>query len=118
MFSLTIAFGETPAMWRLLFKTQESASAIYDKFLQTPGPGFDTGVPFTDDFGQSCYIKPDSITGIMLEDLDLSKQAGVEMMLHNARTQAQAQAQARQEPALRSAGQGPSVFVPGMNGRN
>lgn len=109
MFSLTIAFGETPAMWRLLFRTKEAAmdaatAASTDTFS------------VTDDYGQTCKIWGRA-TGIMLEDLDLSKQAGAEMMLHNARTQAMAQTIARQEPALRSAGQGPSVFVPNGGGR-
>lgn len=117
MFSLTIAFGETPAMWRLLFKTEESARNTYDSFLKTPGSSFTVGVNATDDFGQSCYVDPQSILALMLEDLDQSKLAGVEMMLHNARTQAQAQAQARTEPALRQAGGGgPGVFVPSMPG--
>ena len=110
MFSLTIAFGETPAMWRLLFKTEETARAAWATSTS------ESGFHVVDDFGQTCSVS--KVVGLMLEDLDQSKQAGVEMMLHNARTQAQAQAQARQEPALRSAGQGPSVFVPGMNGRN
>ena len=120
MFSLTIAFGETPAMWRLLFKTEEAAQEAVSTLqlfsLTNQHPENVTSV--ADDFGQRCVLMCKGIQGWMLEDLDLSKQAGVEMMLHNARTQAQAQAQARQEPALRSAGQGPSVFVPGMNGRN
>ena len=114
MFRLTIAFGETPAMWRLLFKTEDRANQAWLRMKGTINSELD----LEDDFGQHCCIMLNYFRGAMLEDLDQSKQAGVEMMLHNARTQAQAQAQARQEPALRSAGQGPSVFVPGMNGRN
>ncbi len=115
MFSLTIAFGETPTMWRLLFKTETSANEACKVLAALDQePAFE----ITDDFGQTCFIASSSLQGWMLEDLDLSKQAGVEMMLHNARTQAMAQTQARQEPTLRSVGQGPSVFVPGMNGRN
>ncbi len=112
MYSLTIAFGETPAMWRLLFKTPEAGQAAHLKSV-----GIDNFVNITDDFGQTCSLRADAIKGVMLEDLDQSRLAGVEMMLHNARTQAQAQTQARSEPALRSAGQGPSVFVPQGNGR-
>ena len=117
MYSLTIAFGETPAMWRLLFKTEEAAHNTYDSFLKSPGPDFTIGVNVTDDFGQSCYVKPASILALMLENLDQSKQAGVEMMLHNARTQADAQTRARSEPSLRQAASGPSVFVPNGGGR-
>ena len=114
MFSLTIAFGDTPAMWRLLFKTKEAAHEACVGLLAVVQT-----VNVTDDFGQQCSLASDGIQGWMLEDLDQSKQAGVEMMLHNARTQAQAQTQARQEPALRGIGQGqgPSVLMPGMNGR-
>jgi hypothetical protein len=113
MFSLTIAFGETPAMWRLLFKTEEAAQKSYLALRNNQN----TDIGLLDDFGQRCFVKPASLIAIMLEDLDQSRLAGVEMMLHNARTQAQAQTQARSEPALRSAGQGPSVFVPQGNGR-
>ena len=113
MFSLTIAFGETPAMWRLLFKTESPALVAHTRAMQPS----DMPQLITDDFGQTCTIQSSAIIGCMLEDLDQSRLAGVEMMLHNARTQAQAQTQARSEPALRSAGQGPSVFVPQGNGR-
>jgi hypothetical protein len=113
MFSLTIAFGETPAMWRLLFKTEENLNeaTAHLTFAEQ------IGCVLADDFGQKCVLRSSDIKGWMLEDLDQSRLAGVEMMLHNMRTQAQAQAQARSEPALRNAGQGPSVFVPQGNGR-
>lgn len=112
MFSLTIAFGEKPAMWRLLFKTENAANEACK--VVAAFPSFE----ISDDFGQTLFIASSSLQGWMLEDLDQSKLAGAEMMLHNARTQAQAQAQARQEPALRAAGGGgPSVFVPQGNGR-
>jgi len=114
MYSLTIAFGETPATWRLLFKTEEAAISTYNAVLKSPE--IQEGVSVTDDFGQSCYISPAAILALMLEDLDRSKLAGVEMMLHNARTQADANVRARNEPSLRQAAQGPSVFVPN-NGR-
>lgn len=116
MFSLTIAFGETPAMWRLLFKTEEAAQVVVD-VLQLTSRRPENVAAMHDDFGQHCCIECKNIQGWMLEDLDQSKQAGAEMMLHNARTQAMAQTIARQEPALRSAGQGPSVFVPNGGGR-
>ncbi len=114
MYSLTIAFGETPAMWRLLFKTEDAAQAVYGSIVYDSAKRRPS-LRATDDFGQSCDVS--EIVGVMLEDLDQSRLAGVEMMLHNARTQAMAQTQARSEPALRSAGQGPSVFVPQGNGR-
>lgn len=116
MFSLTIAFGETPAMWRLLFKTEEAARAAYSQLTYDPNTRRPS-INAIDDFGQSCCAN--EIIGCMLEDLNQSKIANVEMMLHNARTQAQAQIQARSEPALRQAGGGgPGVFVPNMgNGR-
>jgi hypothetical protein len=111
MYSLTIAFGETPAMWRLLFKTEHAAQNACVGLIAIPS------VNIVDDFGQQCSLLSERILGWMLEDLDQSKQAGAEMMLHNARTQAVAQTIARTEPALRQGGQGPSVFVPNNNGR-
>lgn len=105
-------------MWRLLFKTEEAALAAGEKMSLPEREGLpDLAVSVTDDFGQTCAIRANRIIACMIEDLDLSKQAGAEMMLHNARTQAMAQTIARQEPALRSAGQGPSVFVPNGGGR-
>jgi hypothetical protein len=118
MYSLTIAFGETPAMWRLLFKTEEAAQkavTILEQVGQNPHPENIAGM--MDDFGQLCAIKWSGIKAWMLEDLDQSKQAGVEMMLHNARTQADANVRARSEPSLRQATSGPSVFVPNGGGR-
>jgi len=112
MFSLTIAFGETPAMWRLSFKTAERAEAAWNVAI-----GVGEVAIIEDDFGQRCCVLTKDILGTMLEDLEQSRLAGVEMMLHNARTQALAQTQARQEPTLRNAGQGPSVFVPNGGGR-
>ncbi len=113
MYSLTIAFGETPAMWRLLFKTPEAGQAAAETASQ------DT-FTLTDDFGQTCKIWGRA-TGIMLEDLDQSRLAGVEMQMHNWRMQADAQTKGAAAPELRplrGAPQGPSVFVPGMpNGR-
>jgi hypothetical protein len=121
MYSLTIAFGETPAMWRLLFKTEEAAQkavATLEQIIQNPHP--ENVAEMMDDFGQLCAIKWNGILGWMLEDLDQSKQAGVEMQIHNWKMQAEAQtkgaAMAELRP-LRGGGQSPAVFVPGMNGR-
>jgi hypothetical protein len=114
MYSLTIAFGETPAMWRLLFKTEEAARAAWTKAADPNHMGFNV----TDDYGQTCSVNRS--VGLMLEDLDQSKLAGVEMQMHTWRMQAAAQARGHAEAELRplrTNPQGPSVLVPGMNGR-
>jgi hypothetical protein len=117
MYSLTIAFGDTPAMWRLLFKTEEHAIAAHQK-ASMRGP---SEISIVDDFGQTCTLERNRLIGLMLEDLDQSKLAGVEMQMHTWRIQAAAQTRGMAEAELRplrGAPQGPSVFVPGMgNGR-
>jgi hypothetical protein len=112
MHSITVIFG--PASLRFLFKTKEKAEA--HKNFRTDHPTQDLIID--DDFGTHAEIKALSIHGIIIEDMDVSKLAGVELMLHNTRIQAAAQHRAQSDPGLRAARQGPAVISPmgGMNG--
>jgi hypothetical protein len=112
MHSITVIFG--PASLRFLFKTKEKAEA--HKNFRTDHPTQDLIID--DDFGQHAEIKALSIHGIIIEDMDHSKLAGVEIMLHNTRIQALAQHRAQSDSQLRTAQQGPRVLSPmgGMNG--
>jgi len=52
----------------------------------------------------------------MLENLDESQLAYIEMALHQARVQAKANERAQSDSVLRNAKRGPAVITPGMNG--
>ena len=106
MYSITVIFG--PASLRFLFKTKEKAEA--HKNFKTDHPTQDLIID--DDFGQHGEIKALSIHGIIIEDMDHSKLAGVEVMLHNTRVQALAQQRAQSDPGLRAAQRGPAVHTP------
>lgn len=113
MFSLTI-FAGMP--FKLLFNDEARAKEAFDLLTNAPSPV----IQFVDDFGSSfCVAVPTAITAVVLEDLDKSVMAAVEMGLHNARAQAKAQKLAMADPviaaSLRAQGQGgPAVYRPGM----
>ena len=111
MFIINVALGNTS--WRLLFKDEEKATHIYKRLTETS-----SGCPLavSDDFGQTLYANPSSIHGFMLEDMDKTKMAHVEMALHQARTQSLATKMAQSDPALKAqSSMSPNVISP-MNG--
>jgi hypothetical protein len=119
MHIITIAFGNAPAMWQFVFKTEEAANVAWtDLNTFPPEPG--NYINITDDFGQSATFELSNICGRMIEDMDKSKLAHIARSLHQQRTQAEFQKAAEADPAIRSAMRGPAVLspVPGMfNGR-
>ena len=117
MFSLTIVVG--PTVWSLLYQTEEKARAHRDAILQGLHAGHGTIVA-KDDFGQELEAPVASFQGVLLENLNESKMAHCERMLHQARTQGQAQRMAESDPMLRMGAQmrGAPVLSPmGPNGR-
>ena len=112
MHSITVIVGS--ASLRFLFKSKEKAETF--KNFKTDHPTQDLHID--DDFGQHGEFKATSIHGVLIEDMDVSKLAAVEIMLHNTRIQATAQHRAQSDSQLRSAQQGPRVLSPmgGMNG--
>jgi len=116
MYSLSIGVG--PAIWALLFHDEKSAK-IQEDALQT-AMLTQSPVGLKDDFGQRLQVQPASIHGWVFENLDESKMAHCERMLHQARTQGQAQRMAETDPSLRMGMQmrGAPVLSPlGPNGR-
>lgn len=130
MFSLTICFGPSAAMWVLMFKTEEGAraaeQALYPKPLvfsedaaspdelkeakaypavmtQSEMSKLRGSVNVTDDFGQSAHIDLEQLHGVMLEDMEQSKLAHIERALHQGRTQAKAQEMAADDAVLKAA---------------
>lgn len=118
MHSLSITFGPTGTTWRLLFKSQDSADAAVN-FLSIDTGGVLARVSITDDFGQKACFEGRSIHGWMLENLDESKVAMIELNLHNSRTQASMQQRVDADPTLRAAAasRGPGLISPMGNGR-
>jgi len=113
--SLSVIVG--PAIWTLMFKTEEKAQAAYETLRPQPsmaGAFVPPELEITDDFGQTIAARRDSIHGRLLEDLDVSKEAVIERMIHNAKVQAEAQAKASRDSSLRHAAHGPAVLSPGM----
>lgn len=116
MFSLTI-FAGMP--WKLLFSDEARAKEAFEMLTNSPS----SAIQFVDDFGSSfCAATPTAVTAVILEDLDKSQMAQVEMGLHQARTQAKAQTMAMADPKLAAAiraqqmgAGGPAVYRPGMS---
>jgi hypothetical protein len=107
--SVTVVFG--PASLQFLFKSKERVAQF--RAFRSDHPTQD--LVFDDDFGQHAEIRAASIHGILIEDLDVSKLAGIEKMLHNTRIQHGAQQRANSDPAFKRAG--PAVLTPmGPNG--
>lgn len=110
MFCITVAVGNLS--WRLLFKVEAEAEQAFtsldiacasQKIIKMP-----------DDFGHTFVGTP---TALLLEDLEKTKLAHVELALHQARTNAMATKQAQNDPSLH-AGRGPSpaIISPQGNG--
>ena len=96
MFSLSIALGSV--QWRLLFKTEEAARNIAEAIQKK------SASVLADDFGQQIVINANSYHGMLLEDMDKTKLAGVELMLQDARIRAAATKQAQSDQSLKTGG--------------
>ena len=111
MHSITVIVG--PASLRFLFRTKEKAESF--KNFKTDHPTQDLHID--DDFGQHGEFKALSIHGVLIEDMDQSKLAAVELMLHNARIQNSAQQRAQSDQGLVRGGPRVLSPIPGnMNG--
>ena len=111
MFAVNIALGNT--VWRLLFKEEEKASDVFTALgnMET----FPHAI--TDDYGQTIAIPFIEIKGRLLEDLDKTKMANVELFLHQQRVQTMAQKAAQSDPGLKASAlmNGPSVLAPNFS---
>lgn len=106
MHSISIILGT--GSFRFLFKTPEKVEPF--RAFRSDHPTQDLIID--DDFGQHAEFRASAINGIIIEDMDLAKLAGVEMMLHNARIHAQATTRAQTDPAMRADRRGPQVLTP------
>lgn len=112
MFCLNIALGNTS--WRLLFKNEEPAKCAY---ALISNPNIENLI-IDDDFGQQFCAKVKAIHGFMIEDMDKTKLAHIEMALHQERTRIAATKAAQVDPAIRNAqaAHGPAIINPMGNG--
>jgi hypothetical protein len=95
MFAITVIVRTIP--FRFVYK-EEAAALLAISALSTIALDF---ITLTDDFGQTLYCKREHLSGWIVEDLERSKLAAVEIMLHQQRTQNLAQKMAQSDPSLR-----------------
>ena len=115
MYSISVAFGNLPTPWRFLFREKEKAEQYRDFTQNFPTQD----LVITDDFGQHAKIRGGSIHAIMVEDLNETQQAAIEMMLHDTRARLKAQQQAKTDPMIKAASmtqQSPMIVPGGLNG--
>jgi len=99
MFSISIVFGPNATAWRLLYKEEASFENAKTAVQNRAG----AHLTLTDDFGQIASINGDEIIATMAEDMDASRLASIELMLHQFRTQKDAERRAQAEPGMRTA---------------
>lgn len=112
MFSISVSVGSTAFM--LLYRTEEKARANWRELLGITDP-----LIFTDDFGKEVMVQIEHLNGALFENHTLSQEGNIEISLHHARTQNNANKRAQSDPALRQPGFGnqPGVITPaGLNG--
>ena len=115
MHRINIVFGPVGTMFTFLYKTEEGArKALVDGVVVNDESKF----LIADDFGQSGEFARPSIHALMLEDMEQSGAASIEIGLHNARTQAKGNQLAEQDPKLRTAAmmRGNGLFMGGHPG--
>ena len=102
MHMLTIAFGGMGMAWKFGFKTVEAAEAAWAAATNATGHSAASTMPsfeIKDDFGQRGKFHPQSVTGVLLENLDEVKIIQIEHAIHNAKTQASIDNRIRSDPA-------------------
>lgn len=114
MYSLSIAIGAMS--WRMLYQDEEKAKAAYTALKDTTVPN----VEISDEYGQIGTFKTamNGLGAIMLEDMEKSKMAEIDLALHRQRLQLLAQKMAAADPAIRAAsGAGLQQLSPMGNGQ-
>lgn len=118
MYLLSIIVGN--ASVALMYQSEETANkaiATAENSLcewdNAKANGHNT-IILSDDFGQAARIMAKHLHGFIIENLNLSKAARAEQMLHNARCQALAQKLGQADAGLRALHGAPSVITPQM----
>ena len=102
MYSLSIAIGAMS--WRMLYQDEEKAKTAYAALKDTTVPA----VEIADDYGQVGVFKTGMgvLPAVMLEDMDKSKMAEIDIAIHRQKVQMLAQKMAAADPAIRAAQMG------------
>lgn len=112
MYSVSVLFGSGSASWIFMFKSKEAAEAARDLVLT----GNEELASIADDFGQCAHFRPESMTGILVEDMSATAEASIARGLHQAKMQARANDLANADPALLAAAarqRGGGILQPG-----
>lgn len=111
MYLLSIIVGN--ASVALMYQSEEKAAAAATLLEQHDAQGFNFAV-LSDDFGQTAQIRMKDFHAFIIEDMDRSKMARAEQIIHNARCQAAAQKMGQADAGLRAHHGSPAVITPGM----
>lgn len=108
MYKVSINVGAH--VWALLFKDKDEAERAEKNalaFLQAQHLVQQTAnervILFEDDFGQRAYVAAGSLSGFLLEDLDLTQEAMIKLHLHNQHTQIKANQRVASDPTIKAA---------------
>lgn len=112
MYSLTIHFGPNAICWAFLFKDKEKADACFS--LASANATADSPAAITDDFGQKAIFTAGSISGLLIEDLDLVEAARIQRSLAEERCKVKLMIAAKADPVIGEAirRQGAPVLTP------
>lgn len=97
MYKLTVVFAKA-VTWTFFFKSKQTVKDAYDGAVSNA-----EAVCFTDDYGQLAYFKPAKIHAVLLDEIAVSTEGGIELALHQMRAQVKAQRAASDDPVLKMA---------------
>lgn len=116
MFTLSVVFGN--ASVGFMFKTQEAAENAAATLVGDPAMGVHVQkrIPIEDDFGQHGVFNAESIHGVIVEDMERTKVARSEQMVHQMKCQMLARKLSSADPALRMMNSPAMIDPMGGNG--
>ncbi len=90
-------------VWALLFKEEAKAGEAYNAYVDYKMNRAENGILIgSDDFGQSFAIPFDEISGVLLENLELTDEAKILRSLANARNEVKARQRASTDSVIRA----------------
>lgn len=104
MFNVLVSLRS--GQWQFLFKERAGAENILNQYRRGEG----SAISVEDDFGACAIMDTAAISGILIEDLDGSQEAGIERAMIQTKGQVKFQNKAKNDPLLKFAA------PPNMNG--
>lgn len=116
MYSLTIHFGPHAICWAFLFKDKDKAAHELDVAQKAIVDG--EAAAISDEFGQIASFAAGTLSGALLENLDLAEAARIQRSLAEERCKVRLMVAAKADPVIGEAirRQGAPVLTP-MGGR-